>query len=316
MITIDTWKRGLQAGLKTSWILGKVVFPVTVIVGILKYTPVIDWIVTIFTPLMSIIGLPGEAAIPLTLSFFVGLYAGIGAILSLTLEVKEVFILAIMMSFAHHLLVETAVTKKMGVPSWISVSIRLGLAVSSAFGIHHLWDGGKEIAQYGLVASNEEAFQSWGWAVQQAVINAGIGMLQLVIVILPVMIAIQLCKEGNVLNSLSAMMRPFTRMLGLPENTSIPLMAGMFFGLMLGAGVLIQAAEEENYSKRDLLLLVIFLAACHAIVEDTLIFIPLGIPVVYLLLIRFTVALIATIVVAKILGKFSQRHRLQKGVQA
>jgi hypothetical protein len=314
MVTKDTWKRGLQAGIKISWILGKVVFPITFIVGILKFTPVIDWIVMIFAPSMSLVGLPGEAAIPLTLGFFVGLYAGIGAILSLTLEVKEVFILAVMLSFAHHLLVETAVIKKMGIPSWIGVSIRLVLAFSSAFAIHHLWDGGKEIAKYGLVASNDETFQSWGAAVQQAFINASIGMLQLIIVILPVMIVIQLLKEGNVLKSLSAIIQPFTRMLGLPENASLPLMAGMFFGLTLGAGVLIQAAEEEKYSKRDLLLLIIFLAACHAIVEDTLVFIPLGIPVIYLLLIRIFVALIATITVAKLMTKFSKRRDLQKGV--
>jgi hypothetical protein len=44
----------------------------------------------------------GEAAIPLVLANLLNLYAGIGAILSLELTIKEVFILAIMMSFSHH----------------------------------------------------------------------------------------------------------------------------------------------------------------------------------------------------------------------
>jgi hypothetical protein len=313
MITRETWKRGLQAGINTSWILGKVVFPISLIMGILKYTPVMDWVEKLLTPLMSFVGLPGDAAIPLTLGFLLNLYAGIGAILSLSLTVKEVFILAIMISFAHNLFVETAVTSKMGIPAWISLSIRLGLAVLSGLGLHHLWQGGGEPARYGLVAPADQVFQSWGLVVQQALINASTGMLQLIMVVIPLMLVIQLLKEGNVLQWLSKVMRPFTRTLGLPENASLTLMAGIFFGLAFGAGVLIQAVREENLTKSDLLLLCIFLAACHAVVEDTLIFIPLGIPVIYLLIIRFIVALIATILVAKILIRIRNRQIL-KGV--
>lgn len=311
MITRETWKRGIQAGLKTAWILGKVVFPISLIMGVLKYTPVVDWVEKLLTPFMSFIGLPGDAAIPLALGFMLNLYAGIGAILSLSLTVKEVFILAIMISFAHNLFVETAVTSKMGIPAWISLSIRLGLAILSGLSLNYLWQGGQDLARYGLVAPTEETFQSWGWVVQQAFINASIGMLQLIIVVIPLMLAIQFLKEGNVLQWLSKVMRPFTKMLGLPENASLTLMAGIFFGLAFGAGVLIQAVQEENLSKSDLLLLCIFLAACHAVVEDTLIFIPLGIPVLFLLVIRLIVALIATMLVARILLRIRHRQSLK-----
>lgn len=314
MITAETWKRGLQSGLKTSWILGKIVFPITLIMGVLKYTPVIDWIVLIFKPLMGWIGLPGEAAIPLVLGFVLNLYAGIGAILSMSLEVKEVFILAVMLSFAHNLIVETAVTSKMGVPAWLSLAIRIGMAFSSAFTIHLVWKGGQEKAQYGIFTPEQSEFQSWGQVFLDSFSNAFFGLIQLMVIIFPLMLVIQLLKEGNVLSWLAKMTRPFTKLLGLPENASLTLMAGTFFGLAFGAGVLIQAVEEEKFSKRDLLLLVIFLAACHAVVEDTLIFIPLGIPVIYLLLIRLFVAVVATIVVARILRKAMPTQEMSKGV--
>ena len=35
---VDSVKRGLLAGLKTTWTLGKIIFPVTLIVTILQYT--------------------------------------------------------------------------------------------------------------------------------------------------------------------------------------------------------------------------------------------------------------------------------------
>ena len=80
-------------------------------------------------------------------------------------------------------------------------------------------------------------------------------------------------------------------------------MAGVTFGLFLGAGVIIQAAKEDNLSKKDLYLISIFLVACHAVVEDTLIFIPLGINVIPLFLIRLLTAIIITALIARMWKK-------------
>jgi uncharacterized membrane protein YraQ (UPF0718 family) len=52
-----------------------------------------------------------------------------------------------------------------------------------------------------------------------------------------------------------------------------------------------------------LYLATIFLVSCHAVVEDTLIFLPLGINVLYLLLIRVVFALIVTIIASLLWNK-------------
>ncbi|MCG0313820.1 MAG: hypothetical protein L5657_04055, partial [Calditerricola sp.] len=96
MVTAQTWRRGLLAGARTSWTLGKVIFPVTVVVTVLRYTPVIDGLTALFAPLMKLVGLPGEAAVVLALGNLLNLYAAIGAMLSMSLTVKEVFLLAVM----------------------------------------------------------------------------------------------------------------------------------------------------------------------------------------------------------------------------
>ena len=95
-----TLKAGAEAGLKTTWTLGKVIFPVTLIVSLLQHTPVMDWLIKLITPAMGIFGLSGEAAIPLVLGNMLNLYAGIAGILTLDLTVKEVFILAVMLRSA------------------------------------------------------------------------------------------------------------------------------------------------------------------------------------------------------------------------
>ena len=298
-----TIKRGLVVGLQTSWTLGKVIFPVTLIVTLLRYTPILDWIIQVITPVMSWFGLSGDAAIPLVLGNFLNLYAAIGAILTLDLTVKEVFILAVMLSFSHNLLIESTVAAKVGVKIWVIVTVRVGLALISALVIHLLWNGGSELAQYGMVPKTEELATGWVPIFMDGIMKASVGILQLAAIVIPLMIAIQFFKELKWLDVFSKWMSPMTRLLGMEKNTSTTLAAGLLIGLAYGAGVMIQAVKEDNVSKKDITLAFIFLVACHAVVEDTLLFIPLGIPVLPLLLIRLITAIILTIVVALVWKK-------------
>lgn len=302
-------KRGLIVGLKTTWLLGKVIFPVTLIVSLLQYTPVLDWIIKWVTPLMGWFGLSGDAAIPLVLGNFLNIYASIGAILTLDLTVKEVFILAVMLSFSHNMIIESTVAAKVGMKIWIIVLVRVGLALLSAFVINFVWHGGEELANYGLVSKSSESAASWSHILLEGIEKASLGIFQLAIIVIPLMVVIQVLKELKWLDVFARWVSPFTRLLGMKENTSMTLAAGIAFGLALGAGVMIQAVKEDNVSNKDLTLAFIFLVACHAVVEDTLIFIPLGIPVLPLLLIRLVTAILLTMIVAFIWKRVEQSRR-------
>ncbi|MBG9548702.1 nucleoside recognition domain-containing protein [Cytobacillus firmus] len=297
---VESSKKGLMAGLKTTWTLGKVIFPVTLIVALLQHTPVLPWVIKLITPLMNLIGLSGDAAIPLVLGNFLNLYAGIGAILTLDLTVKEVFIIAVMLSFSHNMLIETGVALKVGVKLWVVLTVRFGLALISAIVINLVWQGGSETAKYGFIPAKEEQVSGAMPILLNALQTALLGILQLAIIVIPLMIIIQILKDKQWLAVFSRWMAPVTRALGMKENTSTTLAAGLLIGLAYGAGVMIQAVEEDGVSKKDVTIAFIFLVACHAVVEDTLIFVPLGIPVLPLLLIRLGVAIILTLAVAMI----------------
>jgi len=301
--------RGLKQGVSVSWTLGKIVFPVTILVTILRYTPVLPWIIDLLTPLMKVIGLPGEAAMPLVLGNALNLYAGIGAIVSFDFTVKEVFILAIMLSFSHNLFIESAVASKVGVNWWLISGIRVGLALVSAFFINLVWSGGSDPAQYGFISSSEVELTTWTAIGLQGLKTAVIAVLQLSAVIFPLMIFMQFMRESGWLDALSKGFAPFTKFLGMKENTSFTLVTGLTIGLAFGAGVMIQAVKEDGVSKKDMILALIFLVTCHAVVEDTVIFIPLGIPVWPLLVIRFSMAVIITMIVAFIWNRAENRRR-------
>jgi hypothetical protein len=295
---VSSLKRGFLVGLKTTWTLGKVIFPITLIVTMIQYTPVLDWIIRLLTPLMGWLGLPGNAAIPLVLGNFLNLYAAIGAILTMDFTVKEVFILAVMLSFSHNLLIESGVAVKVGVKIWITFAVRIGLAVISAVFINLLWQGGSEPAQYGFITPMQEDVSGWMNIFLKGIETAALGILQLAIIVIPLMIGIQILKDIHWLEKFSSWMSPATRALGMKENTSTTMAAGLLFGLAYGAGVMIQAVKEDNVSHKDVTLAFIFLVACHAVVEDTLIFVPLGIPVLPLLLLRIIIAILLTSIVA------------------
>ena len=130
-LSTDTLRRGFMSGLNITLELSRILVPIYFIVTFLKHTPIIDWISILFAPLMGLFGLPGEAAIVLVMGNVVNLYAAIGAMASLTLSLKEISILAIMLSFCHSLLVETVLAKKIGLSAVKVIAVRVALAVVS-----------------------------------------------------------------------------------------------------------------------------------------------------------------------------------------
>lgn len=303
---METLKRGLLVGLQTSWKIGKIIFPISFILTIIKETALMDWFVHILEPLMSFIGLKGDAALVLVLGNVLNLYAALGAMLPMDLTVKEALILAVMLSFSHNLFVETTVATAVGVRASFVVLVRIGFAILSAICIHFFWSGGTEIVHKGIAVA-ESANQS-GWdIVYTAIISSLMGILNLIKIVFPLMLVIQIAKDFGWMNYITKLLSPFTKLIGVEAKAGVTLAAGLFFGLAFGAGVMIQAVKEDGVSKRDLYLVFLFLVACHAVVEDTLLFIPLGIPVLYLFLIRFFVALVVTCIVARIVGRVGRK---------
>jgi hypothetical protein len=297
---------GFRVGLQTSWRLGKIIFPISFILTLLKETVVMQWVVSLFEPLMKVIGLQGDAALPLVLGNVLNLYAALGAMLPMNLTTKEALILAVMLSFSHNLFIETSVATAVGVRASFILFVRIGFAILSAFCIAHFWSGGNEIVHHGIHVEVTSYHNIWS-LIGGSILTSLKGILQLVKIVFPLMIVIQFAKDYGWMDYVTKILSPFTKLLGVEAKAGVTLAAGLFFGLAFGAGVMIQAVKEDGVSKKDLYLVFLFLVACHAVVEDTLLFIPLGIPVLYLFLIRFFVAFIVTVIVSRVLGKIGSK---------
>ena len=138
MITAKTWKNGFSNGLKTSFVLLKVIIPVFVVIKVLEHTPVIGWVSQFCDPLMHFVGLPGEAALAVVTGMFLNFYAAIGIIVALDLTAWQITIVAAILCCCHELVIETAIIKKTGIRVWPIMAIRLGSAFVAGAGLNLL----------------------------------------------------------------------------------------------------------------------------------------------------------------------------------
>lgn len=124
-------KRGAQKGIKTTLELAKIVLPTTIAVTILRASGVLDTVSELCAPLMGLFGLSGDAALVLISGYFVNLYAASGSIIALGLPSREIIVVAIMLGFAHSLLVEIVISRRAGSPIGTILPLRVGVSLLS-----------------------------------------------------------------------------------------------------------------------------------------------------------------------------------------
>jgi len=110
-------------------------------------------------------------------------------------------------------------------------------------------------------------------------------------VVLPLVVGYELAKAYGVFEKPWPRLRPLLGYLGLGPGALVPLLAGVFLGLLYGAGVLVSASREQGLAASERLALAVFLITCHAVVEDTAIFVLLGGSAFWILAPRLVLAL-------------------------
>jgi spore maturation protein SpmB len=128
--------RGSRKGLDLTWELAKIIIPVYILITFLKHTPVMPWLSRLLEPLLGLMGLPGEAALALVFGMGVSFYAGLGVIASLDLTAKQMTVIGSVLLIAHSLPVETAITKKTGIPAFPILVMRVVVAFLCGIGLN------------------------------------------------------------------------------------------------------------------------------------------------------------------------------------
>lgn len=123
---------GVTAGLQTFWALARVMIPAYGLTLVLERLGVIEWLAHVARPLMSLLGLPGEAAVPLMVGYVLNIYAAVGSMQALHLSAQQITVLAIAILIGHNLLVEGAVLHKAGMNGFAFGALRVAAGLAAA----------------------------------------------------------------------------------------------------------------------------------------------------------------------------------------
>jgi len=130
---LEPAKNGVKKTFSLSILLAKIIIPVTLVVTILEKTGLLHRLAHFFHPALGAFGLPGEAALPLLLGFFINIYAAMGAIAVLPLSGQEVTVIALIILTSHSLLMEAPVLSFTGLGPLKSIPLRIGLGLLFGF---------------------------------------------------------------------------------------------------------------------------------------------------------------------------------------
>lgn len=121
--------------------------------------------------------------------------------------------------------------------------------------------------------------------------------------LVPIMIVIEIFKDTKLIDKIANAFYPVSKFFTLSKNAGVSLLFGMFFGLTIGAGAIIQSVKDYNVDKRSVFLVSMFISPCHAVFEDALIMAAAGASVLHLVPARFISGIIATYVLSRLIKK-------------
>ncbi|MCK4807214.1 MAG: hypothetical protein KAT09_06190 [Candidatus Aegiribacteria sp.] len=122
------WKQIREAA-GVSFILFRIMVPVVIAVKILGELGLVKYIAAAFTPLMSLVGLPGEMGLVWATAVITNMYGGIVILASIApglhMSTAQITVIACMILVAHSMPVETTISRKTGVRIRFMISFRI-----------------------------------------------------------------------------------------------------------------------------------------------------------------------------------------------
>lgn len=262
------------------WLL-KIILPISLLVRLLEYSGWLAEISGFLSPLFSLVGLPGETAIIFITSTFGPLYAPIALITSMSLGLREATILAIMCLVSHNLIVESSIQAKTGSSFWGMTILRLSMSFLIAFTLNLVlpeWSGqtvGKALAAT-QDTSLKEVLILWITGSMSVIIT-------ILLIVTGLMILHNVLDEFRLMKKLSDLFAPLMKIFGLPRDAAFLWLVGNVVGLAYGGAIMVEQMQLKKLTQKEGHLLNHHLAVSHSLLEDTVIFVAIGIPALWIL---------------------------------
>lgn len=261
----STWK-------SASWLL-KLMIPISLAVTLMLHFGLLAWIAGYLDPLFVHIGLPGSSAVVYLSGAAAGTYAGLAAMMSVPLTMKQATILALMIALCHALPMECAVNRKTGSSFGLMAALRIAMAFLCAYLIH-LWLPEIEGNFLYLGAEPDSSLGSVmaTWVVSQLKMS-----FMVLLIIYSLMIIQRLIEAYGLLRPLSRLLSPLMHLFGLPAHAAYMWLVGNVLGISYGSAVMLELEEQGLVTRKEANDVNFHLIMNHSLLEDTIVFVLVGI---------------------------------------
>ena len=272
------------------WLL-KVMLPISLAVRVLQYVGIIDWLAGYLSPVFSYIGLSGDSAFVFLTSIFLPLYPTIAVMTTLTLTLREATILAVMCLVSHNLPVECSVAHKTGSRFGEIVAFRIMMSFVAAVVLN--WLLPQSDAPFNFLASTTTEVTSWGMLLMQWLTSSLSLIVTIVLIVTALMVLQRVLEEFGWMHRIAHSLSSLMCLFGLPSGCSLLWLTGNVVGMAYGAAIMIDEVENGRLTREEANLVNHHLGVSHSLLEDTMLFVAMGISFWWIFLTRLVLAMVA-----------------------
>ncbi len=271
----------IPSALKSAKFLLSIMIPVSLGVTLLKYAGILEILAQYMDPLFKLAGLPGDAAIVFITSICLNIYSAIAVISTIPFTGRELTILALMCLISHSYFLETPIQKKTGSSAVRIVSVRFIYSFIGAGLLNFLMppDSGAAVtASKSITGSNDLTALLSAW-----VSNSLLLIVEILILLSLLMIMQRVLDEFGIIKWMSKTFASVMKVLGLPESVTFLWIVAYTLGLAYGSAIMLEESENGRLTRGDADLLNHHIAISHSLLEDTLLFVAIGVPAVWII---------------------------------
>lgn len=268
-----------------AWLL-KLMIPISLGVTLLQYYGILEWMAQYLHPVFVYIGLPGASAVTFISGATAGTYAGIAAMMSMPLTMREATIISLMIALCHALPMECAVNWMTGSSFWKMCVIRIVMAFVCAFILNMvLPDMNAKYLYLGASAYSSLWDVLDVWFVSQLKMSA-----MVVLIIYTLMYVQRLIEAYGLLEPLSRLFAPLMTVFGLPRKAAYMWLVGNVLGISYGSAVMVELEDAGVITRDEANDTNYHLIMNHSLLEDTVVFASTGVSAFLLIAVRVSFA--------------------------
>lgn len=288
-------KSGLTDGVNKGWSgfvwMIKILVPISFLSMLLDYSGWINKIDFLLEPAMSLMSLPPVAALPLIVGMLTGIYGGVASMLMLPLSTEHKTLIAIFLLISHNLIQEGMIQGKSGIHPLKATLFRVTASVVTVVIVAQFL--APESAAFVTKSASASATVPFMMLLKSWCIETVWLSVKIFVIILCLMMLLGIMKSFDAVRHIAKLLTPVLKLMGLDPQVGILWLTAGIFGISYGAAVIVEEVKEGNLTDEELTRLHFSIGINHAMIEDPVLFLPLGIHPFWLWIPRIAAAVIA-----------------------